>query len=212
MKKLLLAASAVAMPIGLVAATGGVASAGAPKVDVSNASITCTSVTGQAKFAPSLVLAGPFKPAENTNIKLALSGCTVTGAPSVTISGGKGAGVLHSNSNSAAALLGPVVVTGQINIKWTSNVKLTSKQSSVNVTLVNGGVSAPYASLSVAAGKASVTGDFAGSDGGATSTLYAETTQPVAAITTSASSSKGLKSINLGTDGTHALPNSLHLG
>jgi hypothetical protein len=209
MKKLLLAAAVIAMPVGLIASTAGVASAGGAKVDVTHATVTCTTATGAAKFAPSLVFGG-VQP-ENTSIKLTLGGCT-TNAPGVTISGGKGAGVLHSATNNALALLGPTAVTGQVNIKWASNVKLTSKTSTVTVTVITGGTSGSYASLAVSAGNASVSGDFAGSDSGATSTLYTETTQTVGTLNSEASSSKGIKSITLGTDGTHLVPNSLFLG
>jgi hypothetical protein len=61
------------------------------------------------------------------------------------------------------------------------------------------------------AGNASVSGDFAGSDSGASSNLYSETTQPVTTLTTEATG-KGIKSVTLGTDGTHTTPNSLNLG
>jgi hypothetical protein len=211
MKKLLLTAAAVAMPLGAIAATTGVAGAGPSKVDVSHASIDCTGVTGTVKFAPALTLAGG-KP-ENSNVKLSLSGCTVSGVAGVTVSAGKGAGVLHSASNNAVTLLGPNTVTGSVKIKWTSSSKLSSKDSTVSVTVVTGGTpSDGYASLAVVSGNASVAGDFAGSDSGATSTLYTETTQTVSTLTTESGSKQGIKSVTLGTDGTHTTPNSLHLG
>ena len=210
MKKLLLTAAAVAMPLGAIAGTASVAGAAAPKTDATHASIDCTGVTGTVKFAPALTLTGG-KP-ENSNIKLSLSGCTVTGAAGVAISAGSGAGVLHSASNSATSLLGANTVTGSVKIKWTSNVKLTNKDSTVTVTVVTGGTPTDgYASLAVISGDASVSGDFAGTDSGATSTLYTETTQSVASLTTAALG-KGVKSVTLGTDGMHTTPNSLHLG
>ncbi len=211
MKKLLLTAAAVAMPLGAIAGTASVAGAGAPKVDVTHATVDCTGVTGSAKFAPSLTLTGTSP--EKTSIKLALSGCTVSGVPGVTISAGSGSGTLHSATNSAAALLGPTAVTGSVKIKWTSNVKLTNKDSTVTITVITGGTpSDNYASLAVLSGDSSVAGDFAGSDLGATSTMYTETMQDVTTLATEAASRPGLKSITLGTDGTHTTPNSLHLG
>ena len=71
MKKIMLAAAAVAMPIGIMAATTGIAGAGAPKTDVGTATITCSTVTGGLKFAPALTAAGSQP--ENTNVKLAVS-------------------------------------------------------------------------------------------------------------------------------------------
>lgn len=215
MKKLLLTAAAVAMPVGLVAATGGIASAGAPKTDVTNASISCTGVSGTLKFAPALTLAGGQP--ENTNVKLALSGCTVSGVAGVTVSAGKGAGVLHSANNSAAGLLGSTAVTGHVNIKWTSNVKLTSKESTVTVTYFTGGTDNTdgYATLDILAGNASVSGDFSGGDAGSHTTLHAETGQTVAALTATltAPKSKGIKSVTMvsGNPG-QVTPSSLNLG
>jgi hypothetical protein len=210
MKKLLMAAAAVAMPVGILASTAGIAAA-VTKTDVTHNTITCSTVTGKAKFAPALVLGGAQP--ENTSIKITLGGCT-TDAAGVTISAGSGSGVLHSATNNATALLGPTAVTGSIKIKWTSNVALTNKDSTVTVTVITGGIPGDgYASLAVTAGHASVAGDFGGSDLGATSTLYSETTQTIATLTTEATPpAKGIKSINLGTDVTHTTPNSLHLG
>lgn len=211
MKKLLMVAAAAAMPVGLIASAGAASAKGAA-VDVTHATISCTSVTGAAKFAPSLILGGSNP--ENTNVKLALSGCTVSGVAGVTISAGKGAGVLHSATNNATALLGPTPISGHVNVKWSSNVKLTSKMSTVTVTVVTGGVPGDgYASLAITSGNASVSGDFAGTDSGATSTMYAETMQTIGTLTSEATPpAKGIKSVTLGTDGTHTTPNSLHLG
>lgn len=211
MKRLLLGAAAVAMPVGILASTAGIAGAmKPPPVNVGNATISCTSVTGAAKFAPRVILGGSSP--ENTNIKLAIGGCTVSGA-SVTVTSGKAAGVLHYASNNATNLSGRVTATGQINIKWASNPKLSFKMSTVTVTATTGGTDGNYASFAIAAGDASVSNDFAGTDNGATSTFYAETTQTIATLGTEAvPPSKGIKLVNFGTDGTHLMGNSLHLG
>ncbi len=209
MKKIVLAVAAVAMPLGLVAGTAGIAGAGGPKTDVSSATIDCSSVTGGLKFAPALTSTGGNP--ENTNVKLVLSGCTVSGVPGVTVSGGKGAGVLHSANNNATALAGTNTVTGQINIKWASSTKLTSKMSTVTVTATTGGVSGSYAFMSLGAGQATVSGDFAGTDSGASPAVYFESTQTIATFG-SELGGKGIKAFTIGTDGTHVTGNSLHLG
>ncbi len=120
--------------------------------------------------------------------------------------------MFRSAGNSALALIGPVAVAGQVTVKWTPNVQLTSKTSSVNVTVVTGGASGSCASLAATAGHAWVPGDFAGSGSGATSSPSSETTQAVTSLTTTATGAKRLKAINVGTDGTHLLPNQLLLG
>jgi hypothetical protein len=181
-------------------------------VDVSNATITCTGVTGTVKFAPHLVIGGTST-SENSNVKLVLSNCTVGGLPGpVTITSGKGAGVLHSNTNDASSVFGPNPVSGHVNIKWASTSKLTFKMSTVLVTLVNGGTDGIYASLAVTPGNASVSGDFTGGDNGAASAFYAETTQTIATLTTEATPPSAIKLVNLGTDATHLMGNSLQLG
>ncbi len=212
MKKLMMVAAAIALPAGIVAGSAGTAAAVKPPMtDVHNASITCGSVTGAAKFAPHLTTTGTK--GENTNVKLVIGDCTVSNAPNpVTVVSGKGAGVLHSASNNVANLLGPVAVSGQINVKWKSTGKLTFKESSVNVTVVTGGTSGNYASFAITAGDASVSGDFAGTDSGASSTFYAETTQTISQLTTAAGGPHGLKMVNFGTDATHLQGNSLSLG
>ncbi len=214
MKKLLLTAAAVAMPIGIIATAAGASAASKPSIDVSNASITCTSVAGLAKFAPPLTIGGTGY-FESTHVKLVLGECTVSGsATPVTITGGKGDGTLHSASTNAASLLGPDPVSGFVTIHWMTKSKLTLKQSVVFVSVVNGGAPTDgYVSVAVSAGDASVGGDFTGGDGGANSTMYAESTQTLASLETAATPPNlGIKSINLGTDGSHTTPNSLHLG
>jgi hypothetical protein len=212
MKKLMWGVAAVVLPVGILASSAGVAAAKKPMpVNVTNASVTCTKVTGSDKWAPRVSTTGS-NPA-NSNIKLVLSGCTVSGVAGVTITSGKGAGVLHYASNNASNLTGTSTVSGHINIKWSSSPKLTFKESSMSVTATTGAVSGNYAALSIAAGGASVSGDFQGNDNGASSTFYAESTQTISTLGTEATPpSKGIKIINFGTDGTHLQPNSITLG
>jgi len=214
MKKLLLIAAAVAMPTGIIASAAGASAASKPTINVSNASISCTSVAGLLKFSPPLKINGTGD-LEKTSVRLDLSGCTVSGtATPVTITSGRGHGTLHSASTNAASLLGPTPVSGFVTINWKTKSKLVLKQSVVFVSEFTGG--APndgYVSVAVNPGDASVGGDFTGGDGGASSTMYAESTQTLASLQTDATPPNlGIKSINLGTDGTHTTPNSLTLG
>jgi hypothetical protein len=214
MKKLLLTAAAVAMPMGIIASAAGASATSRPSIDVSNASITCTSIAGLVKFSPPLKVGGTAF-TEDSTVKLALSGCTVSGsATPVTITGGAGQGSLHSATNNAASLLGPNPVSGFLTIHWKTKDKLVLKESVVFVSTVTGGAASDgYVSVAVNAGNASVGGDFTGGDSGADSTMYAESTQTLASLETAATPPNlGIKSINLGTDDTHTTPNSLTLG
>jgi hypothetical protein len=197
MRKLLMGAAAIALPAGILASSAGVASATKPTpVNLTNASVTCTGVTGAAKFAPRITTAGGSP--ENVNIKLLLSGCAATGA-TVNVTSGKGAGVLHLASNSASTLDGTnSVLSGHINIKWSTSPKPTFKESTVTVTAITGApTGGGFASFAISAGQASVVGDFQGTDNGASSSFYAETTQSVSDLSTDLTG-KGIKIVNFG--------------
>jgi len=139
----------------------------------------------------------------------------VSGVAGVTVTSGKGAGVLHSASNGVAGLLGTTAVTGQVNIKWASSPKLTDKMSTVTVTYLTGNTSADgYATLDITAGNASVTGDFSGGDAGANTAMHAETGQTTAQLGAEVTPpSKGIKSITMVSNNPgQPTPSSLYLG
>jgi len=207
-RKYLMLGAAAAMPLGFIAATSGIAGASGPTYNVATDHITCTTVTGSAKFSPALQLGGSSP--ETTSIKLALSGCTISGpvgTPDITAITGKGAGTLNSATNNALALEGTNAVTGSITIKWKAvGAKLLSATSTVSPSSLTGGAQSDgYASFALNSGSASVSGDFAGTNSGATSNLYVETVQTTAALTTEITPgpppkdkpAKGIKTIGL---------------
>ena len=212
MKHLLRLTAAVALPVGVLAATGGVAAAGNHKTDASQASITCTSVDGALKFAPGLVPGGTLP--GNVNVKLLVSGCTVTGAPGVEIAFGTLSASLHIPNNDASLLLGSTAVSGSADIHWkTSAGKLAWPKSTVTVSTVVGAAAADgYGSITIAPGTASVAGDFAGTDAGASSSLYAESLDTVAQLGNRTTGKGGLNHITIGTGATHTTGNQLTLG
>jgi len=212
-KNLLKLTAAVALPVGVLAATGGVAAAGGHhKTDASQATITCTTVDGALEFAPGLVPGGTLP--GNVNVKLLVSGCTATGAPGVQIAFGVLSASLHIPNNDASALLGTTTVSGSADIHWkTSAGKLAWPKSTVTVSAVVGAAAADgYGSISIAPGTASVAGDFAGTDAGASSSLYAESLETVAQLGARATGPKGIGHLTLGTGATHTVGNSLTLG
>jgi hypothetical protein len=81
------------------------------------------------------------------------------------------------------------------------------------VTATTGGTDGTHAFLSISTGDATVAGDFSGTDSGAASNLYAETTQTVSKLTKQATPpSKGIREIDFGSGLTHLTANSLNLG
>jgi len=168
-------------------------------------------VTAGMRFAPALTAAGgqPLK----AHVKLLLSGCTVSGVSGVTVSLGVASGGFLGANNSATALAGTTTVTGLIDVKWSSNVRLTSKMSMLTVTATTGGTSGSYASISIGPGQATVSGDFAGTDGGTSPAMYVESAETIATLGGElVPPAKGIKTLGFGTAGTHLLGNSLHLG
>ena len=203
MKKFVKIATVVALPVGLIASTAGMAAAkGATKLDVSSASISCTTVIGTAKLAPHV---GPTLPgAVNSTVNLSLSGCSVAdnlGNPVVVSITGSAKGVLHASSIVQTGSTVTAATTGMLTVKWTSSVKLTAPKSQVSVGTVTVDASGTNAVVSV--GGPVVSGDFAGTSGtGAASTFSGTSTETVAQLATTISTT-GLKSIGIASGSIH---------
>lgn len=200
MKKVALAAASLAMPIGMIASTGGVAFAGhgVTKVDVSKDSISCTLGAAQAQLAPKVTTTPKAK--VNSLIAVSLTGCTVSGPDAAAFTGvtvtGVGTGVLHAVTTGVTGIPASVATKGKISIKWsTGSVHLKAPQSKLVIGNVTVGA-AVDGNATVAIGSTSVKGDFGGSDNGATSSLSAESTQSLADLATAVSTT-GLGTVGL---------------
>ena len=111
-RKLLVVAAAIAMPVSVVAVSGGLAGASNPHTAGTD-TIKCTKLTGTVKFSPKLTIAGYKSGATTTTVSAKLSGCTAAGSFKTKVSGGtvtgtiKGvAGTASSPSGKCAALTG----------------------------------------------------------------------------------------------------------
>ena len=186
-KHLAVGAAAILLPMGVVAASASVAGAKkttpAAPVDVSHATVSCSSVTGNVKFSPKVTGTGGHPLASTISLKLA--GCSVSGA---TVSGltGKVVGTINSADNGILSLAAPnAAVTGSLGVTWKAgkSTPITSPTSTVNVTVINGGATDGIAAdshvtFTITSGS-SVTGDFQGSDSGATSTFSATSSDTI---------------------------------
>lgn len=199
MKKFLLAAAAVAMPMGMLVATAGAASAhGVSKVNVSKDSISCA-VAATAALAPKVTTTPPAK--VNSTIHVTLSGCTVTGANAAAFTGvtvtGSGTGVLHATTTGLTGLPATAPTAGKITVTWRAgSVHLSAPQSKVTIGSVTA-AAAVDGNVALSIGSTSVKGDFGGADNGASSSLAAETTQSLADLAT-ALTTTGLSSVAFG--------------
>ena len=148
--------------------------AGAPKVDVSNDSITCNTLIATAGVKPSLVNGGSSPTL--VTLKGTLGGCTVSGANAATVVSGSFSGKLTGTSNDCASLAGTTALTGTLTFKWkgAATTPLLQTSSIVTVTTLTGG------------------------DGGATSSNFAATSQDVTDNILPACAGAGIKLFNLG--------------
>jgi hypothetical protein len=203
-RKVLLVAAAVAVPAGLIIG-GGVAAAGAPKINATNDTATCTTVSGSAKFSPA-VSSSEAAGTTTTTVKATLGGCT-TNAAGLTITSGSTKGSFVSNSHTAgtngcSALVGASPETGSLTTTWKTSPKLSSGNSVTPVTQVYGTVtSGGNAQFEIPGpgGTSSGTGSFEGTNGGASDGSDAQSTQSATAILATCDGKKGLKSFDFTT-------------
>jgi hypothetical protein len=226
-RKVLLVAAAVAMPVGIIAASG-TAGAGGPKpvtdVVTAPATASCTVSGGTLTFAHPIGIAVPggyVPPAKNKGNKIAVAGvnlsCT-SSAVSGTFTGVASGKVTTTNPTETAATfysctnltgISPQpggTVVGSLKVTWTAPVgqKFSSKSSKIAVTSIGGGTATlggdTYGSFTIPGnpGTGNIVGAFPGSDTGASSTVVAYTSQDEVALTNECVSTSGLGSVTLG--------------
>ena len=208
----------------VLAPIGGGAASPAP-INVSTDHVTCTTMYGSMKFLPGIgqaLLTPPPNPMTST-VKFTLDGCTDTDNANVKLGPSKLAGTVLYSDNGAAQLLGKKNVTATLTITWktaSGAAKLTAPTSTLtyaqmtsaltSLTTGPGAFSGTYGMFSIGTAAAhggntapSVSGNFAGVDGGASSFFDGIASQDVLALTGPATSGKGLKTVNIGVGQIH---------
>jgi hypothetical protein len=219
-RKLLLIAAAVAMPIGVIAVSAGTASAktttdttGAP------AAASCTTSGGTLTFKTPLGLAGGSYvfPTKNKGNQITVAGvnfsCTssaVSGAFTGTLSGkikttdpSDSATTEYSCTSLSGVSPGPGgTLAGTLKIKFTAPTgqKFSAKDSTIAVSSISGGVNgAGDGTFTIpGTGNGSIAGAFPGSDAGASSTSTDATADTEGQLATQCQTAGGLGTINLG--------------
>jgi hypothetical protein len=203
-RKLFLVAAATAMPLGMIAATGGLASAkAAPPVDATHATVTCTGISGSAKFVPPVTVSESAGTGQ-TIIKAKLTGCTTNDG--VTVSGASVSGTLTTTrtagENGCVALAGGSDAAGALTTKWKTAPKLSSGNSVINVKSISGSIggngNADF-NIPGTVPNGAPSGSFQGTNAGASDATSAQTTTSAATILTTCEGKKGLKSIGITT-------------
>jgi hypothetical protein len=223
LRKLLLIAAAVAMPVGVIAATAGTASA-AKVTDTTGppATASCTTSGGTLTFKVpiGIVTTGGYQaPVKNKGNQIKVAGVNLN-CTSSAVSQGAFTGVLSGKiktSNpgdtpaqeySCTGLVGvsPApggTLSGALKIKWNApaGTKFSEKKSAIVVTSISGGVNmAGQGTFTIPGnpGTGSISGGFPGSDAGASSTSTDATADTESQLATQCQSTGGLSTINLG--------------
>ncbi|MBF6555268.1 MAG: hypothetical protein IVW52_03740 [Acidimicrobiales bacterium] len=222
-RKMLLIAAAVAMPVGLIAATAGTAGAAKvldPTAAPSTANCTLSGGTITFKTPIGIVTAGGYQaPLKNKGQKIKIAGvnlsCTssdVTG-PFTGVASGKitstNPGNTPEQEYSCTGLLGVQpgpggTLTGSLKIKWTPPFGQSfagGKKTATAISSIGGGVDGGgHGTFTIPGnpGTGSSTGSFPGSDAGASGTSTDATADTEGQLAAQCQSSGGLSSINLG--------------
>ncbi len=195
---------AAVVPLGVIAATAGTAGAGAPKVDATNYTATCSGFSGSVKFSTAETTSGTTTPSPATDtLKGTVTGCTVDNGDgtAVTVSTGKLTGSLTNPSSyhkCGGSSGEPIAVTGSVSIKWRSSPKLTAASTVITASSATLTLDASSDSVNFTIDGASATGPFGGSNSGANDAISGSTgTGSGASLLTNCASKKGLKGLTL---------------
>jgi len=221
-RKMLLIAAAVAMPVGLVAATAGTASAGKivdPTLAPATANCTVSGGTLTFKVPIGIVTAGGYQaPAKNKGNQIKISGVTLTCTSSVVAGSftGTASGKIkttHPGQDpatfySCTGLLGVspqpgATLGGSLKVKWSPPVgqKFASSKSVIAITSTSGGVDmGGHGTFTIPGnpGTGSISGSFPGADAGASSSSTTATAETESQLAAQCQTSGGLASLTLG--------------
>jgi hypothetical protein len=191
---------AIAIPVAGIAGFGGVNAwaKGAPVT--ATGTVTCTTISGSAKFKPALISSGATSGTETITTKLTMSGCTTSGS---NVSGtGKGAvkGTITTDmGNSCTGLFGVIDTTASLPVKW-SGFSSKIATSTINITQVDGEAAGANGNPAFAWGSqaqattnpSTVTGSFATSSGSG----EVDASISASTLATNCASKKGIKALD----------------
>jgi hypothetical protein len=194
LRKLLLIASAILMPLGLIAVTGSVA--GAVPVASINGTVVCTTISPvrSIAFNPPLTSTGTAA-SELVTVTATLTGCTTALVPAVVITQGAYTATMKITgldaNNCGFLTAGGHVVAGKFKVVWTtSGANTLSPNKSkgqfnqyVGGTVLVGGNAYNTFTIPGGGGIISLAGAFEGGDLGAASVFNSRSTATAAALT-----------------------------
>jgi hypothetical protein len=217
-RKILLVAMAVAMPIGIVSATGGIAGAKGKPVfngNATNYTVSCKDLSGTVHFSRPLDKNGYTSGSTTTTVTGTLSGCKQGAASKadgkVAISGGTVSGSLVGTAGTPAtpegqctSLVGNTTENpgSSLGVTWSASPAITSGASHLNILQVTGGTytgkkSVQYGQFKISGEPPnSSSGSFVGTDSGHSTSITAVTTESTTAILSQCEST-GISSLTI---------------
>jgi len=192
-RKLLVVAAAIALPVSIVAVTGGMAGASNPHLSgAAGDSVSCKSITGTVKFSPGLSKAGMKSGHTTTTVTATLTGCTVTGSTPITITKGSVKGTIVGATGTSSkptgtctGLAGNSTDNGKLTTTWTASKGGPVPSSVLTVKSVSGGTAGGHGTFTIPGSvKGSATGSFLGANNGGSDKSIAETTPTTSALLT----------------------------
>lgn len=191
-RKLAVIAVAIAMPVGVIAATGGIAGAtttGAAAKD----SIVCKDITGTLKFSRALNNTGYTSGTIVTTVTAYVTGCTTAGPYHVSVTRGTVTGTLTGATGTVASptgkctgLLGSAKEVGTLTTTWSATPGILASKSAIKSDA--GGAHSGYGTFTLPGSTPSgpPTGSFGGANAsGSADKSTAQTALKIGTATTS---------------------------
>jgi len=198
LRKLLVVAAAIAMPVSVVAVTS--ATAGAAKgPSAATDTLVCNNISGTVSFSIPLTNAGNTTGGvETSTVNATVSGCTASGTFPVTVTSGSISGTFAGKPGSAkhpsaqcTGLLGTSKNKGTVSTAWNSSPAVPG--STIGVKTVTGGTDGANAQFTL---NGKFKGSFGGADKGKTSKSVSDTVETVSALAAQCGGS-GISTIHL---------------
>jgi hypothetical protein len=186
LRKVLVVAAAIAMPISIVAVSGGMAGASNPHTAAAD-TVSCKTLAGSLTFSPKIDAAGYKSGQISTKVTATLTGCTVKGSTAITITKGTVTGTLKGGTGTSSkptgtctGLSGNGTETGTLTTKWTASKGGPVPNSLLGVKSDVGGHvgsgSSEHGTFTIPGStKSTASGSFVGTDKGAKDKSVAET-------------------------------------
>ncbi len=201
-RKLLVVAAAIAMPVSVVAVSGGLAGASNPRTAGTD-TITCKALKGTVSFSPALTLKGYTSGVTTTTVKATVSGCTVKGSTKESSVTGTASGTIKSTKGKGGTCGGltakSITDAGTLTTTWKATP--AAAPSVLHIKSVAGGTKNSHGTFVIpGTTKGSATGSFLGANNGGSDKTVAQTTETVTALATACASKTGLKSLAIETE------------